>query len=76
MRDKTRDIEFAMLNPIKERGDYEMQPDKANTMACPFVARKCQAVKCMAWDVKEGDCWLLRREVFVKPEVKKEGPNA
>ena len=26
-----------------------MKSDKAVTMACPFVGRKCQAQKCMAW---------------------------
>jgi hypothetical protein len=28
-----------------------MRRDKANTLDCPFVARKCRAERCMAWKV-------------------------
>lgn len=27
-----------------------MRRDKANTLDCPFVARKCRADRCMAWE--------------------------
>jgi hypothetical protein len=41
-----------------------MKKDIAYTMDCPFVARKCKADKCMAWekfdrDNNEGHCLLL-----------------
>ncbi len=40
-----------------------MRPDKANTMDCPFVSRKCKADKCMAWGssmiIGEGFCVLI-----------------
>lgn len=28
-----------------------MRRDKANTLDCPFVARKCRAERCMAWRI-------------------------
>jgi hypothetical protein len=47
-----------------------MNSEKAVLMYCPFVARKCQGEKCLAWshviDKKEGcgDCILLMRRVM------------
>ena len=33
-----------------KRGGKDMKSDKANTLDCPFVSRKCKGDRCMAWE--------------------------
>ncbi|MCM8804218.1 MAG: hypothetical protein NC833_03070 [Candidatus Omnitrophica bacterium] len=42
-----------------------MKTDIAYTKDCPFVARKCKADKCLAWEKEtndEGYCIILKYE--------------
>ena len=48
-----------------------MRKDKANTMDCPFVPRKCRADKCMAW----GASVLLENDGFCVLIYNKDGEN-
>ena len=52
-----------------------MKSDKANTMDCPFVSRKCKGDKCMAWgkDLSlDTDCMLISdKRIYTADAIRK-----